>query len=96
MNSLVKVFVFVDALGWEQVEKYDFLRDLLPNRRRIEMQFGYSCTAIPTILSGKRPSEHGHLAFYDYAPAKSPFRMMRYLAPLLRPRDASEISSPSS
>ena len=86
MNSLVKVFVFVDALGWEQVEKYDFLRDLLPNRRRIEMQFGYSCTAIPTILSGKRPSEHGHLAFYDYAPAKSPFRMMRYLAPLLRPR----------
>ena len=86
MNSLVKVFVFVDALGWEQVEKYDFLRDILPNRRKIEMQFGYSCTAIPTILSGKRPSEHGHLAFYDYAPAKSPFRMMRYLAPLLRPR----------
>ena len=34
-NDIVKVFVFVDALGWKQVERYDFLRDLLPNRRRI-------------------------------------------------------------
>lgn len=82
----VKVFVFIDALGWKQVEKYGFLNDLLLHRRSIEMQFGYSCTAIPTILSGKRPSEHGHLAFYDYAPTKSPFRAMRYLAPFLRPR----------
>ena len=54
MNNKVKVFVFVDALGWKQVERYDFLRDLLPNRRKIEMQFGYSCTAIPTILTGER------------------------------------------
>lgn len=82
----VRVFVFIDALGWKQVEKYGFLRDLLPNRRQIEMQFGYSCTAIPTILSGKRPSEHGHLAFYDWAPEKSPFKAMRYLAPFMRPR----------
>ena len=67
-NDMVKVFVFVDALGWKQVERYDFLRDLLPNRRKIEMQFGYSCTAIPTILTGESPAVHGHLAFYDYAP----------------------------
>ena len=82
----VKAFVFVDALGWEQVVKYNFLDDLLPHRRKIEMQFGYSCTAIPTILSGERPSAHGHLAFYDYAPERSPFRAMRFLAPFLRPR----------
>ena len=82
----VKVFVFVDALGWEQVEKYGFLRDLLPHRRKIEMQFGYSCTAIPTILTGERPSTHGHLAFYDWAPSKSPFKAMRFLAPFLKPR----------
>jgi len=83
---VVKAFVFVDALGWKQVEKYGFLRDLLPYRRDIEMQFGYSCTAIPTILSGERPDVHGHLAFYDYAPEKSPFKAMRFLAPLLHPR----------
>ena len=86
MNSKVKVFVFVDALGWEQVEKYGFLKDLLPHRRKIEMQFGYSCTAIPTRLTGKRPDELGHLAFYDWAPGKSPFKKMRFLAPFLRPR----------
>ncbi|MBR4612535.1 MAG: alkaline phosphatase family protein [Kiritimatiellae bacterium] len=85
-KDVVKVFVFVDALGWEQVERYSFLRDLLPNRRKIEMQFGYSCTAIPTILTGERPSVHGHLAFYDWAPDRSPFKAMRLLAPLLRPR----------
>ncbi len=83
---MVKVFVFIDALGWKQVERYGFLRDLLPNRRKIEMQFGFSCTAIPTILTGERPSVHGHLAFYDYAPEKSPFRKMKWLAPFLRPR----------
>lgn len=82
----VKVFVFVDALGWRQAEKYGFLTDLLPHRRAVEMQFGYSCTAIPTILTGARPAVHGHLAFYDYAPARSPFKAMRFLAPLLRPR----------
>ena len=86
MGQTVKVFVFVDALGWKQVEKYGFLTDLLPYRRDVEMQFGYSCTAIPTILTGERPDVHGHLAFYDYAPEKSPFKAMRFLAPLLRPR----------
>ena len=82
----VKVFVFVDALGWKQVERYGFLRDLLPNRRPIEMQFGYSCTAIPTILTGKTPAEHGHLAFYSWDPEKSPFRAMRWIAPFFRPK----------
>jgi hypothetical protein len=86
MEPKVKVFVFIDALGWKQVEKYSFLEDLLPHRRKIEMQFGYSCTAIPTILSGKRPDEHGHLAFYDWAPDRSPFKAMKWLAPFLRPR----------
>ena len=81
MSEKVRAFVFIDALGWKQVEKYGFLSDILPNRRSIEMQFGYSCTAIPTILTGERPDVHGHLAFYDYAPEKSPFKAMRFLAP---------------
>ncbi len=85
-QNLVKVFIFVDALGWRQACKYGFLNDLLPNRRKIEMQFGYSCTAIPTILTGVRPAEHGHLAFYDWAPERSPFSAMKYIAPLFWPK----------
>ena len=87
--ALVRVFVFVDALGWKQVEKYGFLTDLLPNRRGIEMQFGYSCTAIPTILTGLRPFEHGHLAFYDWAPERSPFSAMKYISRLFWPKWAA-------
>ena len=85
MQKKVKVFIFVDALGWKQVEKYGFLNDLLPHRRKVQMQFGYSCTAIPTILSGAGPSEHGHLAFYDWSPKNSPFKAMRLLAKVLKP-----------
>lgn len=85
-NGTVRAFVFVDALGWKQAEKYRFLEDLLPYRRSVEMQFGYSCTAIPTILTGRRPDVHGHLAFYEWAPGNSPFKAMRFLAPFLRPR----------
>ncbi len=84
-DTPVKAFVFVDALGWKQVQKYRFLEDLLPHRRSIEMQFGYSCTAIPTILTGQPPAVHGHLAFYDYAPERSPFKAARFIAPFMRP-----------
>ncbi|MBR0459094.1 MAG: glycosyltransferase [Victivallales bacterium] len=84
-DTPVRVFVFIDALGWKQVQKYNFLPELLPHRRSIEMQFGYSCTAIPTILTGERPNVHGHLTFYEWAPEQSPFQKMKFLAPFLRP-----------
>ena len=63
MKNHVEVFLFIDALGWELVQRTNFMSEKLPFRRKVEMQFGYSSTAIPTILSGKRPSEHGHLGF---------------------------------
>jgi hypothetical protein len=43
------------------------------------MQFGYSSTAIPTILSGRHPVEHKHLSFYYYDPVNSPFKIFKYL-----------------
>ena len=81
-----ELFVFIDALGWRTVSRTGFLADLLPERRPLDMQFGYSCTAIPTLLSGRRPSEHGHLGLFVYDPAHSPFRWLSRLAPLFRPR----------
>jgi len=43
------------------------------------MQFGYSSTAIPTILTGQPPTVHKHLSFYYYAPHLSPFGILRLL-----------------
>lgn len=75
----VEVFMFVDALGWEIVNRFDFLSGEFPCRYPVRMQFGYSCTAIPTILSGHRPEEHGHLSFFYYDKKNSPFKIFSLL-----------------
>ncbi len=73
------VYMFVDALGWEIVSKYNFLENTLPYRQKVEMQFGYSSAAVPTILSGKYPQEHKHFSFFYYNPQSSPFKKFKYL-----------------
>lgn len=75
----VEVFLFIDALGWKIVNDFDFLKTELPYRGPARMQFGYSSTAIPTILSGCRPQEHGHLSFYFFDRKNSPFRLFGLL-----------------
>ena len=82
----MKIFLFIDALGWDLVGASGYLADILPHRREVTMQFGYSCSAIPTILSGRRPDEHGHLGLFEYAPDRSPFRRVAAFMRLLRPR----------
>ena len=73
------VYMFVDALGWEIVSKYNFLKNTLGYRKKVEMQFGYSSAAVPTILSGKYPQEHKHFSFFYYSPQSSPFKFFKYL-----------------
>jgi len=82
----IEIFLFIDALGWELVQRTDFMAEKLPFRRKIEMQFGYSSTAIPTILSGRTPAEHGHLGLFRFAPGDSPFKALGKIAPLMRPK----------
>ena len=85
MKYDVEIFLFIDAFGWELVNRTRFMEKELPFRRKIEMQFGYSSTAIPTILSGKTPAEHGHLGLFRFAPENSPFKRLGKIAPLLKP-----------
>ena len=86
MSKNIEIFLFIDALGWEIVETHGFLRELLPERREIAMQFGYSCSAIPTLLSGRQPQEHGHLSLFRFAPEESPFSALAALDKWLKPR----------
>ena len=81
----IEIFLFIDALGWKIINDHGFLAGLLPHRQKISMQFGYSSSAIPTILSGKTPSEHGHLGLFRFAPEISPFKMLSRFAWLFKP-----------
>ncbi|MGH9478218.1 MAG: alkaline phosphatase family protein [Terriglobales bacterium] len=75
----IQVFVLIDALGWRIAEAHGFLDALLPCRRPLRTTLGYSSGAIPTMLSGLRPDEHGHWNLLYLDPSGSPFRWMRHL-----------------
>jgi predicted AlkP superfamily pyrophosphatase or phosphodiesterase len=75
----LSLFVFVDALGWEIVQRSTFLSKLAPYRGPLDTVLGYSCACDPTILTGRLPREHGHFSFFRYAPDESPFGFFRTL-----------------
>lgn len=75
----VRIFVLIDALGWVLVDGKNFLSDLLPHRQPLRTILGYSSGAIPTILTGRLPSVHGHWNLLYRDPAGSPFRWLRHL-----------------
>jgi hypothetical protein len=77
LSTRLHVFVLIDALGWSYLEGRDFLNDLLPYRQPLRTVLGYSSGAIPTILTGKPPAEHGHWNLFYYDPEHSPFRWLR-------------------
>lgn len=72
--------IFIDALGWEILQKNNFLSQIAPHRKKIETVFGYSSTCDPTILTGVSPREHDHFTFYTYDPKNSPFKYYRVLS----------------
>lgn len=71
--------VFIDAYGWEVLQRQPLLADLLPHRQPLGTIFGYSSTCIPTILTGVLPREHGHFSCFRYDPEHSPFQACRWL-----------------
>ena len=78
MTRRINICVLIDALGWKFIEGRDFLGDLLPHRTPLRSVLGYSSGAIPTLLTGKSPSEHGHWNLFYYDPEGSPFRWLRH------------------
>jgi predicted AlkP superfamily pyrophosphatase or phosphodiesterase len=63
-RDLSLVFL-IDALGYEQVGRGGFLDDRMPAERpRVRSVFGFSSAAIPSLLTGKPPREHGHWSMY--------------------------------
>ncbi|MEM8997253.1 MAG: alkaline phosphatase family protein, partial [Acidobacteriota bacterium] len=73
MHDTLTLAIFIDALGWQLHRRYGFLDDLLVHRSPLETVFGYSSTCDPTILTGALPRDHGHFAFFAYAPRRGSF-----------------------
>ncbi len=78
MKRPVHVVVLIDAFGWHFAERLNFMADVLPYRTPLRTVLGYSSGAIPTMLTGKSPAEHGHWNLFYYDPAGSPFRWLRH------------------
>jgi hypothetical protein len=79
-SSKLSLFVFVDAFGYAILERFPFLEGLSFHKQKLDTVFGYSATCIPSILSGKKPCEHGHFSFFYYNPTGSPFSFLRPLS----------------
>src|SRR5437764_8650959 len=79
MKSILPLFIFVDACGWEIIRNDPFVRQVAPNRRRLTSVFGYSSACVPSILSGRWPDEHRNWGYFVYDPTHSPFRFLRPL-----------------
>jgi hypothetical protein len=92
MSEPLSIYVLVDALGWEVLRGRPFLDDLLAERRWLGTILGYSSGAIPTLLSGMTPAQHGHWNLFYRDPARSPFRWTRPLGRLPRPLVENRVS----
>lgn len=76
----MKLFFFIDALGWEVLERHpNFLPDLAPHRKPLTTIFGYSSACDPAIISGRLPFENRHWSSYYYSPETSPFKGLWWL-----------------
>jgi hypothetical protein len=76
MARPVVLVLLVDALGWEIVERFGFGRDDFPTRAPLGTVLGYSSAAIPSLLSGTTPAEHGSWSMFKRADAKGSFAFL--------------------
>jgi len=77
VKSILPLFVFIDACGWEIIKRDPFMNDRAPNRKRLTSVFGYSSACVPSILSGRWPVEHRNWNYFVYDPKNSPFSFLR-------------------
>jgi len=77
----VTVVIFIDALGSEVAAAHDFLRKRPGQAYRLQTVIGYSSSAIPSLLTGLLPRDHGHFSMYHRDVGDGVFRAWR---PLMR------------
>ncbi len=69
----ILLIVLVDALGWKLAATRRGFLPQLPNRRELGTILGFSSGALPTVFTGRMPSEHGRFLMYRRAHGPTPF-----------------------
>jgi hypothetical protein len=82
MARPVTLVLLVDALGWEIAEHFGFGREHFVTRAPLGTVLGYSAAAIPSLLSGTTPAEHGSWAMFRSARAGGAFSTLAWIPPL--------------
>jgi len=82
MGRPLTIVFLVDALGWEVVERYRFCEELFEKRGPLDTILGYSSAAIPSLLSGTDPQQHGAWTMYRLAESNSPFGYLKHMPKL--------------
>jgi hypothetical protein len=82
MSRPVTLVFLVDALGWEIAEHFGFGREHFATRAPLGTVLGYSAAAIPSLLSGATPQEHGSWAMFRRAETTGSFHSLRWIPPL--------------
>jgi hypothetical protein len=82
MARPVTLVFLVDALGWEIAEHFNFGRELFGTRAPLGTVLGYSAAAIPSLLSGTTPAEHGSWAMFRRANTNGSFASLGWIPPL--------------
>ena len=65
MNQNKVLVVFVDAFGPDQLKRLDECFNFLPHKRSLHGILGYSSGALPTVLTGTAPAEHGRMCLFS-------------------------------
>ncbi len=82
MARPVTLVFLIDALGWEIAEHFGFESGSMPRRGPLGTVLGYSSAAIPSLLSGTRPADHGSWAMFRRTGSGGSFSFLRGLPPL--------------
>src|SRR5512134_3785823 len=82
MRRHVTLVFLIDALGWEIAEHFGFGRDRFVTRASLGTVLGYSSAAIPSLLSGATPAEHGSWAMFRRAGNGGVFASLGWIPPL--------------
>jgi len=59
------LIVFIDAFGPDQLKRFDEFFNFLPYQRSLHGILGYSSGALPTVLTGTSPAEHGRMCLFS-------------------------------